>query len=177
MCWSPPVSPGSSGSKIIKLNQPGKWKPAWWFAKTSTPLWGRLIYCFFPQHGTLKHIPFNSESRNVQLPSWNSLVKRPWIQTSNLENRSETYNPDFAKCILMHILISLIIEHGIACSCIWFLYMSFPEHQEPEDPDDWRWVWVKMAPRMAAVLRAPGKLCSFFVCFICFFVVLRVRCC
>ncbi len=35
---------------------------------------------------------------------------------------------------------------------------------------------VKMAPRMAAVLRAPGKL-QFFVCFICFFVVLRVRCC
>ncbi len=35
----------------------------------------------------------------------------------------------------------------------------------------------KMAPRMAAVLRAPGKLCSFSVCFICFFVVLRVRCC
>ncbi len=27
-----------------------------------------------------------------------------------------------------------------------------------------------MAQRMAAVLRAPGKLCSFFVCFICFFV-------
>ncbi len=33
---------------------------------------------------------------------------------------------------------------------------------------------VKMAPRMAAVLRAPGKLCSFSYVL---FVFLRVRCC
>ncbi len=36
---------------------------------------------------------------------------------------------------------------------------------------------VKMAPRMAAVLRAPGKLCSFSYVLFVFFVVLRVRCC
>ncbi len=36
---------------------------------------------------------------------------------------------------------------------------------------------TKMAMRMAAVLRAPGKLCSFsYVLFFVFFV-LRVRCC
>ncbi len=34
-----------------------------------------------------------------------------------------------------------------------------------------------MAPRMAAVLRAPGKLCSFSYVLFVFFVVLRVRCC
>ncbi len=34
-----------------------------------------------------------------------------------------------------------------------------------------------MAPRMAAVLRAPGKLCRFSYVFFFFFVVLRVRCC
>ncbi len=143
MCWSPPVSPGSSGSEIIKLNQPGKWKPAWWLAKTSTPLWGRLIYCFFSQHGTLKHIPFNSESWNVQLPSWKSVVKRPMNSDFQLGKSFGNLQPWFCKmqmCIVIyHILISLIIEHGIACSCIWFLYMSFPEHQEPEDPYGWRW--------------------------------------
>ncbi len=36
---------------------------------------------------------------------------------------------------------------------------------------------VKMAPMMAAVLRAPGKLCSFSYVLFVFFVVLRVRCC
>ncbi len=36
---------------------------------------------------------------------------------------------------------------------------------------------VKMAPRMAAVLRAPGKLCSFSYVLFVFFVVVRVRCC
>lgn len=40
--------------------------------------------------------------------------------------------------VIYHILISLIIEPGIDCSCILFLYMSFPEHQEPEDPYGWR---------------------------------------
>ncbi len=35
----------------------------------------------------------------------------------------------------------------------------------------------RMAPRMAAVLRAPGKLCSFSYVLFVFFVVLRVRCC
>ncbi len=36
---------------------------------------------------------------------------------------------------------------------------------------------TKMVPRMAAVLRAPGKLCSFSHVLLVFFVVLRVRCC
>ncbi len=35
----------------------------------------------------------------------------------------------------------------------------------------------KMAPRMAAVLRAPRKLCRFSYVLFVFFVVLRVRCC
>ncbi len=35
----------------------------------------------------------------------------------------------------------------------------------------------KMAPRMAAVLQALGKLCSFSYVLFVFFVVLRVRCC
>ncbi len=100
VCWSPPVSPGSSGSEIIKLNQPGKWKPAWWFAKTSTPLWGRLIYCFFPQHGALKHIPFNSESWNVQLPSWKSVIKRHMNSDFQLGKSFGNLQPWFCK---MHI--------------------------------------------------------------------------
>ncbi len=33
-----------------------------------------------------------------------------------------------------------------------------------------------MAPRMAAVLRAPGKFCSFLYVLFSFFVVLRVIC-
>ncbi len=35
----------------------------------------------------------------------------------------------------------------------------------------------KMVPSMAAVLRAPGKLCNFSDVLFVFFVVLRVRCC